>query len=104
MNILCIFLFFITTGYLCPAGYFFAIFRAVGTAGPQLPTFEWARLNLNHKVLNTVGTAGPQPGTFRAQWTPLDLNLEPSELNGKYQNICQKNYQNIYQINNQNIY
>ena len=43
---------------------------------------EWARLDLNRKVLSAVGTAGPQPGTFRAQWAPLDLNLGPSELSG----------------------
>ena len=77
-----IYIFFFITIYLCPVGYFFAIFRAVGIAGPQLPTSELARLNLNRKVLNTVGTTGPQPGTFRLQWTPLDLNLGPSELSG----------------------
>ena len=43
---------------------------------------EWARLDLNRKVLSAVGTAGRQPGTFRAQWAPLDLNLGPSELSG----------------------
>ena len=70
---------------------------------------EWARLDLNRRVLSAVGTAGPQPpgsersghrwtstagfraqwapldhpGTFRAQWAPLDLNLGPSELSGR---------------------
>ena len=43
---------------------------------------EWARLDLNCKVLSAVGTAGRQLGTFRAQWAPLDLNLGPSELSG----------------------
>ena len=41
---------------------------------------EWARLDLNRKVLSAVGTTGPQPGTFRAQWALLNLNLGPSEL------------------------
>ena len=41
---------------------------------------EWARLDLNRKVLTAVGTAGSHSGTFRAQWAPLGLNLGPSEL------------------------
>ena len=43
---------------------------------------EWARLDLNRKVLSAEGTAGPQPGTFRAQWAPLDLDRTPSGLSG----------------------
>ena len=59
---------------------------------------EWARLDLNRKVLSAVGTAGPQPGTFRAQWAPLDLSGQM-----ECQNICQKDCPNICQIDCQNI-
>ena len=62
---------------------------------------EWARLDLNRKVLSAVGTAGLQPGTFRAfraQWAPLDLSGQMER-----QNICQKDCQNICQLDCQNI-
>ena len=59
----------------------FANFRACWTSTAGFRS-EWARLDLNRKVLSAVGTAGPQPGTFRAQWAPLGLNLGPSELSG----------------------
>ena len=71
------------------------------TAGFQS---EWARLDLNRKVLSAVGTAGPQPGTFRAQWAPLDLNLGPSELSGhRWTSVARWNAR-IYARNTARIY
>ena len=73
---------------------------------------EWARLDLNRKVLSAVGTAGPQPGTFRAQWAlagpqPGTFRAQWAllDLSGQMecQKICQKDCQNICQIDCQNI-
>ena len=65
---------------------------------------EWARLDLNRKVLSAVGTAGPQPGTFRAQWAPLDLNLGPSELSGHCWTSVARWNARIYARNTARIY
>ena len=53
------------------------MFAATSTSTSALPTLRQALRQLR----SSVRVAGPQPGTFPAQYTPLSLNLGPSQLN-----------------------